>query len=195
MQDDAWDPERYDEVVDSVPGYDELQQAVIDASRGAAPIERVLELGVGTGETTRRLLAAHPAALLIGIDGSPAMLRAARASLPAERVTLSLRRLEGQLPESRFDLVVSVLAVHHLIDVDKVALFGRVRTVLPDGGTFVLGDVVVPRDSTRAFVELEEGVDLPAPIDAQVTWLRDAGFDAAVAWERDDLAVFLAVAR
>jgi tRNA (cmo5U34)-methyltransferase len=193
-RDGGWDPDRYDEVVDSVPGYAALQQAAIDATEGASPVAQVLELGVGTGETTQRLLAAHPAAHLVGIDGSAAMLGAARASLPDERVTLSVGRIEDPLPAGRFDLVVSVLAVHHLTDPDKAALFGRVRRVLTDRGVFVLGDVVVPRDPSRALVELEDGVDLPAPIDAQVTWLRDAGFDASVAWERDDLAVFSAVA-
>ena len=197
MQDDdadGWDPDRYDEVVESVPGYEELQRAAIDASASGSRVEQVLELGVGTGATSRRLLAAHPAAHLVGIDASAAMLGAARASLPAERVTLSLGRIEDPLPDAHFDLVVSVLAVHHLTDPDKAALFGRVRRVVADGARFVLGDVVVPRDPTRALVELEDGVDLPAPIDAQVTWLRQAGFDASVVWERDDLAVFLAVA-
>lgn len=197
MQDDdadGWDPDRYDEVVESVPGYEELQRAAIDASASGSRVEQVLELGVGTGETSQRLLAAHPTAHLVGIDASAAMLGAARASLPAERVTLSLGRIEDPLPDAHFDLVVSVLAVHHLTDPDKAALFGRVRRVVADGARFVLGDVVVPRDPTRALVELEDGVDLPAPIDAQVTWLRQAGFDASVVWERDDLAVFLAVA-
>jgi tRNA (cmo5U34)-methyltransferase len=194
VQDDAWDPDRYDAVIDSVPGYEALQQAVVDATVGAAPIARMLELGVGTGETSRRLLAAHPIARLTGVDGSVAMLGAARAMLPAERVTLHVGRLEDKLIDGRFDLVVSVLAVHHLTDADKASLFVRIRHVLADAGSFVLGDVVVPRDTTRAFVELEDGVDMPAPIDAQVAWLRDAGFDAQVAWERDDLAVFRAVA-
>jgi tRNA (cmo5U34)-methyltransferase len=191
---DGWDPDRYDEVVESVPGYDELQQAAIEASLSGSPAEKVLELGVGTGETSQRLLAAHPTAHLVGIDASAAMLGAARASLPAERVTLSIGRIEDPLPDAPFDLVVSVLAVHHLTDPAKAALFGRVRRVVVDGGSFVLGDVVVPRDPARALVELEDGVDLPAPIDAQVSWLREAGFDASVVWERDDLAVFLAVA-
>ena len=40
---------------------------------------------------------------------------------------------------------------------------------------------------------LEAGVDLPASADAQVDWLRSAGFRASIAHERDDLAVLVAV--
>jgi hypothetical protein len=38
-----------------VPAYDELQDAVAEATAGIQA-ERVLELGVGTGETSRRVL-------------------------------------------------------------------------------------------------------------------------------------------
>jgi tRNA (cmo5U34)-methyltransferase len=38
-----------------VPAYDELQDALADSTAGIQA-ERVLELGVGTGETSRRVL-------------------------------------------------------------------------------------------------------------------------------------------
>ena len=41
-----------------------------------------LELGVGTGETAKRVLAVHPGARLVGIDGSEEMLSAAKAHSP-----------------------------------------------------------------------------------------------------------------
>ncbi|MEY2571058.1 MAG: hypothetical protein QOE63_1408, partial [Acidimicrobiaceae bacterium] len=108
-------------------------------------------------------------------------------------VALTEAQLEDALPGGSFDLVVSVLAVHHLTDVGKADLFARVRARLAPGGRFVLGDVVVPRDPSRALVELEEGVDRPALADAQLAWLRNAGLDAHIAWERDDLAVLVGV--
>jgi hypothetical protein len=42
-----------------VPAYDELQGAVAEATAGIQA-ERVLELGVGTGQTSRRVLDLHP---------------------------------------------------------------------------------------------------------------------------------------
>jgi SAM-dependent methyltransferase len=77
--------------------------------------QRVLELGVGTGETARRVLDLHADALLTGIDSSAEMLERARSVLPAERVeALAVSRLEDELPAGPFDLVVSALVVHHL---------------------------------------------------------------------------------
>jgi len=58
-----------------VPAYDELQDAVADATAGIQA-ERVLELGVGTGETSRRVLDLHPEAEL------SASTRVRRCSLP-----------------------------------------------------------------------------------------------------------------
>ena len=62
-------PETYLERIRAeVPRYDELQEQAI-AAIPFSP-ERVLELGMGTGETTRRLIEAYPDAWVIGLDAS-----------------------------------------------------------------------------------------------------------------------------
>ena len=54
-----FDPSTYAEMIhEDIPWYDEFQEAVARASGSGAA--RVLELGTGTGETARRLLAAPP---------------------------------------------------------------------------------------------------------------------------------------
>jgi tRNA (cmo5U34)-methyltransferase len=186
----AWDPEEYAEVVASIPGYERLQEELIAATRDLRP-GVILELGTGTGETAARLLEAHPRARLVGVDASPRMLASARAALPPERVELRVGRIEDALPQGPFELVASALAVHHLDRREKASLFRRIASVLAPEGRFVLGDVVVPRDPAEARVELEEGFDLPDPVDVQLELLREAGLDATVAWERGDLAVLV----
>lgn len=69
------------------------------------------------------------------------MSAGARAELEAD---LRVQRLEDPLPEGPFDLVVSVLAVHHLEADEKRDLFRRVRRALAPGGRFVLADLIVP---------------------------------------------------
>ena len=59
-----------------MPRYDELQEATVAAI--PFPPERVLELGIGTGETTERLLDAYPEAWVTGLDSSPEMVFRAR---------------------------------------------------------------------------------------------------------------------
>jgi tRNA (cmo5U34)-methyltransferase len=186
---EGWRPDAYlDEIRAEVPQYDELQERAVEATRGVR-VREALELGLGTGETAMRLLAVHPEARLVGIDGNEAMLAAARSALPAERVELRLARLEDPLPAGRFDLVVSVLAVHHLGGDGKAALFRRVAAALNPSGRFVLADVVVPARPEDAVVPIEEGFDFPDPLPAQLAWLGEAGFSATVVWSLKDLAV------
>src|SRR5687767_13635294 len=49
---------------ETVPDYERLQDETVAATGTDA--RRVLELGTGTGETARRVLARHPGAVLVG---------------------------------------------------------------------------------------------------------------------------------
>jgi tRNA (cmo5U34)-methyltransferase len=170
-------PETYlDEIQAELPLYRELQDAAIDAI--PFPPERVLELGVGTGETTRRLLERYPDAKVTGLDSTAAMVFHARGL----GIDVQLARMEDPLPDGPWDLVISVLAVHHLDEAAKKDLFRRVRE---QSRALVLGDVVVVEPQT---IELEPGVDLPSRADDQAEWSG-----GEIVWERGDFAVIRAV--
>ena len=63
-----FDPDSYLAMMRAdVPCYDQLQDVVATATAGL-DVQRILELGTGTGETARRILAVHPRAALVGID-------------------------------------------------------------------------------------------------------------------------------
>jgi tRNA threonylcarbamoyl adenosine modification protein (Sua5/YciO/YrdC/YwlC family) len=186
-----FDPASYLEMIrGEIPSFDRFQDELVDASGTGAT--RILELGTGTGETARRLLARHPEASLVGIDESEDMLAAARAVLPAQRVELRVGRIQEELPSGLFDLVASALCVHHLDGAEKAELFARIHVSLAPGGSFVLADVVVPKWAADAVTPLTPGFDKPSSITEQLEWLGDAGFDAAVVWAEGDLAVLVA---
>src|SRR3954470_25069995 len=156
-----WDPETYlAEMLDEIPGYLELQDAVVTAI-DTSP-STVLELGTGTGETATRILGAHPGARWTGIDSSEPML--ARASERLPDADLRLQRLEDPLPEGPFDLVVSVLAVHHLDARAKRELFARIADQTDH---FILGDVVVPSNPAEAVIEIDGVYDVPSSVAEQ----------------------------
>lgn len=185
MTEFEWDPSAYlGQMLDEIPGYAELEDAVAAEATGRT----ILELGTGTGETALRVLARNPGARLTGIDASEAMLAAARPRLPAD-ADLRVQRLEDPLPEGPFDLVVSVLAVHHLDADGKRDLFTRLSRITRD---FVLGDVVVPERPEDAVVEIDWVEDLPSSVPEQLGWLDEAGFDAEASSVTPDLAVFVA---
>lgn len=166
-----------------IPGYEELQEAVALEARG----RNVLELGIGTGETAVRILARNSGARWTGIDASAAMLERARERLPD--ADLHEQQLEDPLPEGPFDLVVSVLAVHHLDGPKKRDLFRRVAVV---GDFFVLGDLVVAERAEEAVIEIDWVMDKPSTVPEQIEWLEDVGFEVEAGYVRPDLAVFVA---
>ena len=184
-------PEEYPECIAEIPRYEELQQATA-AATAELDAREVLELGTGTGETARRVLALHSSALLVGIDESAPMLEEARRMLPSERIReLRVARLQDPLPSGPFQLVLSALAIHHLSSAEKRDLFRRVADVLTAGGRFVLADLVVPEKPAELVTPLSE-YDFPDRLDDQLAWLREAGFEPTVTWRWKDLAVVAA---
>jgi tRNA (cmo5U34)-methyltransferase len=158
-----WTPETYLERIRAkVPRYDELQEQTIAAV--PFPPERVLELGMGTGETTRRLIEAHPDAWVVGLDASPDMVFRARQTYD----DVQLARMEDPLPDGPWDLVISVLSINQLDDQQKQALFRRVKD---HSRSLVIGDVF----------ESEKLQDL-------LDWSG-----GEVTWQAEDLAVIRAV--
>jgi len=172
-----WKPDTYSELIRSeVPRYDELQEQAIAAI--PFPPARVLELGMGTGETTRRLLEAYPESWVIGLDSSADMVFRARENYD----DVQLARMEDPLPEGPWDLVIGVLSIHHLRAEQKRNLFRQVRE---QARSFVIGDVV------KADVEIapvDPGYDFPETASDLAEWCG-----GEVAWEADDLAVVRAV--
>ena len=182
-----WDPETYLELMAAeIPAFTELQERTAAATDGV-DVGAMLELGIGTGETARRVRAVHPYSRLTAIDASPEMLERAQSGFPDGN--LRLGRLEDALPDGPFDLVYSALAVHHLDGSGKRDLFKRVAAVLRPGGLFVLADVVVPDDPEDQQTPIDGVYDLPDRLDDQLEWLREAGFEPTPAWVHKDLAV------
>jgi tRNA (cmo5U34)-methyltransferase len=185
-----WDPDSYLALMRAeVPKYERLQDETVAAT--GSEVQRVLELGTGTGETTRRILKRHPAAVVVGIDASSEMLDHARVTLPDDRADLRVARLQDPLPHGPFDVVVSVLTVHHLDGAGKAELFDRVARQLAPGGRFVLGDVVVPQDPADAVTPIDGDYDTPSSVAEQLAWLTAAGLLGQLVWAHRDLAVLV----
>jgi tRNA (cmo5U34)-methyltransferase len=171
-----WDPETYLEVIQAeVPRFDELQTATIEA----VPVEpaRVLDLGIGTGETSRRLLQAYPGAEITGLDSSPEMVFGAREL----GIEVRLARIEDPLPDGPWDLVIAVLSVHHLPSEGKRDLFRRVRE---QSRALVIGDLVA---SDSPVTPIDPEFDFPDPAEEIARWCG-----GEIRWRADDLAVIAA---
>ena len=168
-----FDPDDYLETIrGEVPRFDELQDRAIEAIPFAPG--RVLELGIGSGETTRRLLERYADADVVGLDASPEMVFRAREL----GIEVGLARMEDPLPDGPWDLVISVLSVHHLDANGKRDLFRRVRE---QSRSLVIADVV---KADVSVAPIEADFDFPDRATDLADWAS-----GEVTWEADDLAV------
>jgi ubiquinone/menaquinone biosynthesis C-methylase UbiE len=138
-----------------VPRYEELHDAVLRSIPPDLPENlKILELGCGTGELTKKLCQRYPKARIIGLDYSPRMLSVCQEKLKqfGKRVQL----IEGDFSQTALphdcDVVISTLAIHHLTDPHKLELFQKIYRALTDAGWFVNGDVVLFESSRHTFL-------------------------------------------
>jgi tRNA (cmo5U34)-methyltransferase len=198
-----------------IPPFDAFYGIAVDAlALGAAAPRRILDLGAGTGLLSDAVAAAYPEAELTLVDGAPAMLERARELL-GDRAAYVTADLGDPLPPGPWSAVVSALAVHHLDDAGKQALFARVHDALVPGGVFVDAEQVAgpsPRfdavyrawheasaraagsdDAEWAGAEERMAFDRCSDVESQLGWLRAAGFDADCLFKDHRFAVLAGV--
>ena len=182
-----------------VPGLDALYGTAVDVvGLRDGPLERVLDLGAGTGMLSARVAQRHPQARLVLLDGAAPMLAQARSALAPAEVELVVADLRDPLPEGPFDAIVSALAIHHLDDADKRDLNGRILAALRPGGVFVNAEQVrgatdwleqrqhegwmaACRREGASEEELAAALERMVPdrhsdLESQLRWLRESGF-------------------
>lgn len=122
----------------------------------------VIDLGIGTGFLSHRILQSYPNARIIGIDGSEKMMEVAKARLRDFLHRVSFRKANFMETAETFsdlppiDLVVSSFALHHLNKEQKAKVFERCHDVLVPGGWFLNADLLLGENdiSEHRFQEL-----------------------------------------
>jgi tRNA (cmo5U34)-methyltransferase len=218
-----WTPERYEDLIRRImPGYCEQEALIAGALRDAEPPDgqgpfRILELGAGTGTLSRFLLETFPAGHLTALDISPLMVETCAqvlAPFGSRARAVQTDFADAELG-SGYHAVVSRLAIHHLEDGGKRALFRRVAKALLPGCIFVNSDLIAGETEAETGVMLAEWRDcmwaqgdnpgelakwlvgeddVPSPTPRLIEWLLEAGFrDARVIWQRASFATLHAV--
>src|SRR5689334_15105089 len=125
LAEQTWEAERYAAAAAFVPA---LGAPVVELL-APQPGERILDLGCGDGVLTEKIAAAG--ASVVGVDGGPDMVAAARAR------GLDAHVMDGQRLtfDREFDAVFSNAAIHWMRDQD--AVLAGVRRALKPGGRFV----------------------------------------------------------
>jgi 2-polyprenyl-3-methyl-5-hydroxy-6-metoxy-1,4-benzoquinol methylase len=131
--DEQWS--RLSDFVKHNPGSRHRRRLIRSAiGRLKKPIESVLDVGCGLGETIIHLNRVLPAARVNGVDISPVAIEACRQSFPdADFHVLDI--VEASLP-TNFDLVVCSEVVEHLDDPTRA--ISNMRKMTQQGGFLVL---------------------------------------------------------
>jgi tRNA (cmo5U34)-methyltransferase len=155
--------ESYDSLIRrAVPRYDEMTSRLLDY----LPREprKLLELGCGTGNLSLLLARKFPAASLTLVDGSPEMVAVTRSRLSDaglrrvnEPAYITARFEELALPDDSFDLVVSSISLHHVVD--KASLYRRIRALLRAGGRLCFADQMLGEPESNHLVNWTRWLD------------------------------------
>ena len=190
-----------------LPGHDQFYAWAI---RLIPPdTQNILDLGAGSGLSTAFIRQAFPTAHIHLLDFSAPMLELAKKRL-GDDPKLSYEIADysiAPLPQ-KLDAVVSALSIHHLEDEDKKALYPRIYEALVPGGVFINAEHVsgpTPAlearykqfwlDQVRALGATQQQIsdslyrqeeDRCTSVEAQLEWMRAAGFADADCWFKDN---------
>jgi len=165
--------------------------------------EAAIDAGCGTGRVTELLLAKLPEGSVLAVDGSLAMVEAARRRFAGEpRVRVECQDLLSLEVEEPVDLIFSTATFHWIADHDR--LFENLARALKPSGRLVAqcgGEGNIAR-ATRAMVEtmedkrfrdyFEDWQDDKYYADPRTTArrLEAAGFEGVETWLHDEVAAF-----
>ena len=178
---------------------------------GAAVLERLdlmgdeaaLDAGCGTGKVTELLLERLPRGSVLAVDGSGAMVEAARRRFAGEpRVRVERQNLLSLEVEEPVDLVFSTATFHWIQDHER--LFAGLAEALKPGGRLVAqcggeGNIaratratsaVMTRERFRPYFEGWQDDKNYADAETTKTRLEAAGFEEVETWLHDEAAAF-----
>jgi tRNA (cmo5U34)-methyltransferase len=169
---------------DQLPHRGDGERVLVRDLSGALP-GRVLDLGCGDGRLSALVLAASPPSVATLVDMSPPMLAAAAQRFDGdERVTLITHDLADELPfDEPFDAIISSLAIHHVSNERKRALYAEIARLLAPGGVF--GNLEIVASPTQALHDQwreemgarDDPSDVLCDMAIQLSWIEEAGLD------------------
>ena len=146
----------FDEIADlydqARPGYPEPVIAQLSRVAGLNSHSRILEVGCGTGQATRSLAALGCLITAVELGGDLARVAAARLAVFDKVRVENARFEEWNLPDERFDMVLSASAFHLLNPYVRIA---KPADALHAGGTLgILQSYHVPGGTEEFFNDL-----------------------------------------
>ncbi|MDD2758159.1 MAG: class I SAM-dependent methyltransferase [Patescibacteria group bacterium] len=199
---DKYTANKYDrDIVNSIPFHREIHSLIASRVKKYDHNKAydVLDLGVGTAITSRIIKDILPKAEFDLVDFSKRMLTGAQKKMGKNKIKYIFGDYAKIKFNKKYDIVVSVIGVHHQNEIGKRKLFQKIYGMLKPGGIFIFGDLVTYRDKHRAALNnakhfkhlVDKATDEKtlaewayhhiflndlSPIEDQIIWLKRVGF-------------------
>ena len=187
----------------ALPCYEELFSVAVASIPFATGQElTILDLGAGTGLFSYHVFQRYGNSHYTLVDVADQMLDISRKRF--EESSGQFSYITGDyrttFPASQFDLIISSLSIHHLIDQEKKKLFKDIYRKLKPGGTFINVDQIKApsehfqemywstwlskvRQSNAGEEQIQQSIrrrtefDKDSTLVDQLKWLQEAGFE------------------
>jgi tRNA (cmo5U34)-methyltransferase len=206
-----------DIIIKIIPYYDQMIDALVDTIHFDSDSKiRIIDLGCGTGTISKRISDKYPNSKTVCLDIASKMIEIAKHKLSNHK---DAEFIVGDFSEinfnEKFDVVVSSLALHHLVtDEDKIEFYTKIYDLLGKSGAFFNADVVLGSTDYLQKVNMSrwtdymnrqvsmaeindkwipryEAEDRPAKLIDQLNWLNDIGFKSVdVIWKYYNFSVY-----
>jgi len=210
----------YDSLIRSlIPKYEEMHKIALHQIKFSNKKDlRILDLGIGTGQTALKILESFPKATIDGVDLSKNMISQSKIRL--KKYSSRVKFFESDILDfkltKKYDVVISVLCIHHLNSKQKEKFFKKIHGALNKEGIFIIADIVKfnsKKETKQRELEWKKFIaknlgeikadywfnnyleeDLPDSINMQLKWLKEAGFSKAeCSWNHMNYSVFYGI--
>ena len=162
--------------------YMKTKKAITENLEGS--INKVLDLGAGTGLELIYLFEKFPNAKVTAIDITENMLEELSKRDFAENVTTICGDFFTVDFGKRYDAVISTSALHHFLEVDKERLYQKIYDSLKLGGVFINVDKIAAsrkeeQEQIKDYYKFKNErphIDTPLCIESEIALLNNVGF-------------------
>ena len=186
--------------------YDERHLKLIEAKEKIIDflpknIEKIIDLGTGTGLQLIKLYKVYPNVHTTAIDISDGMLKKLEERHISDNITIVNKSFFDYDFENDIDAVISTQALHHFEPNDKLTLYKKVFDCLKNDGVFVNEDYFAENEETEKqlfedYYNLVRGegkhYDTPLTIEHEIEILKEAGFSKIEKCITDNYKILIA---
>lgn len=184
-----------------IPCFDDFYSVPLELSEQVKDVKNILDIGAGTGLMSAFFHEKYPEATITLVDFSSDMLNKAKERFQGKSnfKYVVADFAEAEFETEKYDLVVSGLAIHHLVHELKQLLFKKIFSSLKKDGWFINADqiqgatqeidllyksnwqrkvaqgILSEEEKQSAFKRVQ--LDIMAPLKEQLQWLKNAGFE------------------